>query len=194
VKNRTDGYAFSIGRKCPRCGSLRLIKQPGQDSGKLLRHIPGVNGQLCLECGQSFFMCWGIGILREQRNQERMPTTNTLLARFRGKKPVFTRIEDISIEGIGVTCALEQLDTLMNGFAIDLYDCRAGTSLEGLPIEIVSSIVQVQTVAGQTRRASKIGARFLNLSLTQRKLLDNFIRKNKLTDKKTPDIPPSPQS
>ncbi len=194
MKNRTDGYAFSIGRKCPRCGSIRLVEQPGQDSGKLLRHIPGVNGQLCLECGQSFFMCLGIGILRERRNQERVPTTNTLLARFRGKKPVFTRIEDISMEGISVTCAPDQHDTLMNGFAIDLYDCRAGTSLEGLPIETVSSIVQVQTVAGQTRKTIKIGARFLNLSRTQQKLLDNFIRKNRMAGKKTPNIPSPPRS
>ena len=135
-------------------------------------------------------MCWGIGFLRERRNQERVPTTNTLLARFRGKKPVFTRIEDISIEGIGVTCAQEQHDILMNGFAIDLYDCREGTSLEGLPIEIVSSIVRVQTVAGQTRRTVKIGARFLNLSLTQRKLLGNFIRKNSQPDKEAPAMAP----
>jgi len=181
VKNITDDHAFSIGRKCPRCGSSQ-VGEPQEESGDSVRHIPGISRQICQQCGQAFTMYWGVGVLHERRHLERVPTENTLLARFRGKKPVFARIDDISTEGIGVICPQEQQDLLWRGFAIDLYDCMEGTTLEGLPIEVVSSVQQEPNAAGQTQKTVKIGARFLHLTTTQKKLLDHFISKNSLSN------------
>ena len=143
-----------------------------------LHSLPGMQHLCCSDCGQDFYFFAGCSILHDKRAGTRLQPPNTLLVRFREKEQKFAQIEDITTEGIGFSYNLDQQKFVRDRFSIDLYNCKQGTSLEDLPIQVVSTKVSVEQIAGQPTTILRNGAYFVDLSRTQKKLLQQFIEKS----------------
>ncbi len=162
------------GKKCPRCKTGNHAPLPGQP---WFFRLPGVAHLLCRDCGQDFYFLAGASLLHERRTSERIQPPHTLLVRFGNTNPKFSRIQDISTEGIGFSCMADEGALLNERLTIDLFNCTQGAFLKDLPIRVVSSQVRVQNVSGQPTTMMRNGAQFIGLSQTKKKLLARFIQK-----------------
>ena len=164
-----------LGKKCPRCKTANFSSVSRKS---WLCSTPGVQHLSCSDCGQDFYFFIGCSILHDKRTSKRLQPPNTLLVRFREKEQKFAQIEDISTEGIGFSYNLDQQKFVRDRFSIDLYNCKQGTSLEDLPVQVVSTKVSVEQISGQPTTILRNGAYFADLSRTQKKLLKHFIEES----------------
>ncbi len=100
---------------------------------------------------------------------------SNLLVRLHGEREQFARILDISQDGVCFSYDHDLQKLAGRRFKIDIYDCKQGTYLEGLPVRIVSNIIEVQNTGGQPRSILRNGGRFERLSRAQKKLLARLI-------------------
>jgi len=161
-----------FGKKCPRCKT--------SDCRPLLNkawpgNLPGVQNFTCSKCKQDFYYIPPCSILIDKRISERVAPPNTLLVRIQGERQQFAKIEDISMEGIGFSYDLDLQKFAHENFTIDLYNCKQGTFLKNLPVQVVSSRVSVQKIAGHQTTILRNGARFGQLNRTQKKILKDFV-------------------
>ncbi len=161
-----------LGKRCPQCRT---------ENFSTLHHkpwpfkIPGVQYFTCSDCRQDFFYITPCSILINKRVSERVTPPNTLLVRIKGHQEQFAKIEDISMEGIGFSYDLDLQKFADEKFTIDLYNCKQGTFLKNLPVQIVSSRVTVQEFSGKRTSILRSGARFGHLNRTQKKILKNVV-------------------
>ncbi|HEB70594.1 MAG TPA: hypothetical protein ENI88_13405 [Desulfobulbus sp.] len=161
-----------FGKKCPRCKTSDCRPQ---HSRTWPNQVPGVQTFTCSKCKQDFFYIPPCSILIDKRISERVAPPNTLLVRIKGERQQFAKIEDISMEGIGFSYDLDLQKFAQENFTIDLYNCKQGTFLKNLPVEVVSSRVSVQEIAGQQVTILRNGARFGRLNRIQEKILKDFV-------------------
>ncbi len=164
---------FIVGKKCPHCQSGNFLALYNRSWPC---HLPGVHYFTCVDCHQDFFYLFPLSITREKRNCQRTKAPPTLLARIRGHRPQFARIDDISLEGIGFSYDLDVQKFARDNFSIDLYDCNRGTYLENIPVQVVSSRVRIESIGGQPAAILRNGVRFKHLNNAQKKILENLIR------------------
>ncbi|MBM9512121.1 PilZ domain-containing protein [Desulfogranum marinum] len=132
---------------------------------------------VCTECGQrltSYGLCT---ISAEQRRHNRFLLPASFLLRIPGDKPQFARIKNISQGGISfdnLSCCLPAHKTLR----VDIFNCNTGTGIEQLPVEIVSTPEKIQNETPVAAIQATKGARFLNLTQAQKKLLADCIQTN----------------
>lgn len=163
---------ISFGKKCPRCGATNYF--PLHKKGWFLQ-LPGVRYYTCSDCHHDFCFIPPCSVLINKRTSERIKPPNTLLVRFNGQQQQFAKIEDISLEGIGFSYDLDQQKFAEEIFTIDLYNCKQGTSLQNLPIQVVTTRVAVREISGKRTTILRSGARFGYLTNTQKKILTNFV-------------------
>ncbi len=163
------------GKKCPRCRTDNHAPLPEQP---WFFRLPGLAHLICADCGQDFYFLAGVSILHERRATKRLHPPHTLLVRFGDTEQQFARIQDISSEGIGFSYRLGSQKLHCARYRIDLFNCKQGTFLKDLPVQIVSSEVLIQNAAGRLTTIMKIGARFIDLNPTQKKLLSHFIKES----------------
>ena len=172
------------GKKCPRCLTGNHAPLPEQP---WFFRLPGVDHLLCTDCGQDFYFLAGVSILHERRASKRIQPPHTLLVRFGDTEQKFARIQDISTDGIGFSYRLDTQKLHCARYNIDLFNCKQGEFLKDLPVEIVSSEVLIKNAAGRLTTIMKIGARFIDLNPTQKKLLSHFIKESGLDNHPQPD-------
>lgn len=161
-----------FGKKCPSCRTKNFFPQHNKSWPC---QLPGVRYYTCSDCRQNFFFILPCSILDDKRISERIELPNTLLVRIRGKQQQFGRIEDISMEGMGFSYDLDLQKFARESFTIDIYNCKLGTYLKNLPVQVVSSRVSVKKISGQPITILRNGVRFGPLNSTQKKILKNFI-------------------
>jgi len=162
-----------FGKKCPRCRTGHYSPLPEQP---WFLRLPGTDHLVCTDCGQDFYFFGGIAVLHERRASERIRPPRSLLVRFDDGNQKFAKIQDISTEGIGFIYPHEQQKIIPDCLTIDLFNCKHGAFLKDIVLRIVSSTTNVQNVSGQSITVIRNGARFINLSRTQKKLLAQFIQ------------------
>lgn len=168
-----------FGKKCPRCKTSNCIPLNNRPWPV---QLPGAQNFFCSDCKQDFLYIPPVSILVDKRVSERVAPPNTLLVRIQGSQQQFAKIEDISTEGIGFSYNLDQQKFARENFTIDLYNCKHGTFLKDLPVQVVSYRVSVQNIAGQQTTILRNGARFGRLNRTQKKILKDFVDGFKKTD------------
>ena len=140
-----------------------------------MRFFPGASLATCTRCHQKVFSFFPVSLLLENRGSTRHRMPCNLLVRLRGEKEQFARILDISQEGVCFSYDHDLQKLAGRTFKIDIYDCKQGTYLEGLPVRIVSNMIEVQNIAGERRSILRNGGRFEKLSRTQKKILARLI-------------------
>jgi len=80
------------------------------------------------------------------------------------------------MEGIGFSYDLDLQKFAQEHFSIDLYNCKQGTYLENIPVQVVSSRVKVKAIGGRSTTILRNGARFIHLNPAQKKILNDFLR------------------
>ncbi len=140
-----------------------------------MRFFPGAALANCRRCRQHIFSFFPFSIILENRTSPRHRMPSSLLVRLHGEREQFARILDISQEGVCFSFDHDLQKLAGRRFKIDIYDCRQGTYLEGLPVRIVSNMIEVQNIGGQPRSILRNGGRFEKLSRAQKKLLARLI-------------------
>jgi hypothetical protein len=163
---------IAFGKKCPQCKKKYILPLHNKSWPC---QLPGVQYFTCSTCHQDFFYIPPCSILIDKRISERIQPPSTLLVRIQGDQSQFARIEDISMEGIGFSYDLDLQKFAGDRFTIDLYNCKQGTLLKSLPVEIVSSRVRLINISGKQTTILRNGARFGKLNRTQSKILQDFI-------------------
>ncbi|MFP7755526.1 PilZ domain-containing protein [Thermodesulfobacteriota bacterium B35] len=163
---------FALGKKCPRCGGRRLEPLPARPWMHL---FPGASLGNCRRCHRYVFSFFPFSIVLENRTSPRHRMPSNLLVRLHGEKEQFAKLLDISEEGVCFSYDHDLQKLAGRRFKIDIYDCKQGAYLEGLPVRIVSNMIEVQNIGGQARSILKNGGRFEKLSRTQKKLLARLI-------------------
>ena len=163
---------MAFGKKCPGCRGKYIL--PRQNKSWPCQ-LPGVQYFTCSTCRQDFFYIPPCSILIDKRTNERIEPPSTLLVRIQGDQSQFAKIEDISMGGIGFSYDLDLQKFARDSFTIDLYNCKQGTLLKDLPIDVVSSRVRVKKISGEKTTILRNGARFRQLNRTQKKILQDFI-------------------
>ncbi len=163
---------FSLGYKCPNCGSSNLAPQPIRP-----RICVFLGAQLheCTICHRDIAYFCLISILVDKRAAKRYRTASTLLVRLRDKKEQFGRLLDISTGGLSFSYDFDQQKFADQYFRLDIFNCRDGSYLEGLPVRIVSNTVQVKTISGRPVTILRNSASFEHLSRHQLSVLKKLI-------------------
>ncbi len=140
-----------------------------------MRFFPRASLASCGRCQRHIFSFFPFSIVLENRTSTRHRMPSNLLVRLHGEREQFARILDISEEGVCFSYDHDLQKLAGRRFKIDIYDCRQGTYLEGLPVRIVSNMVEVRNIGGQPRSILRNGGRFEKLSRAQKKLLARLI-------------------
>lgn len=163
-----------LGKKCPCCGGKKMMNR-GQNSW--VERTSFASPLVCAECGQRLISYGLCTISAEQRRHNRFLLPASFLLRIPGDKPQFARIKNISQGGISfdtLSCCLPAHKSLR----VDIFNCNTGTGIEQLPVEIIAPPENIPTSAAPARIQSTKGARFLNLTQVQKKLLADCIQTN----------------
>ncbi len=163
-----------LGKKCPACGSTKMKTREKRSwvEGTALA-TPAV----CKDCGQrltTFGLCT---FAAETRQHIRYRLPGFLLLRLPGPPPQFARIKNISHGGI----CFDNLSSCLSSkqaLRVDIYNCNNGTVIEQLPVEIISTYEKTNEKYPDAPPVLSKGARFLNLTQVQKKLLADCIQKN----------------
>lgn len=163
-----------LGKKCPACGSTQMRSR---NKRSWVEGTAIASPAVCQDCGQrltTFGLCT---FAAENRQHLRYVLPNSLLLRLPGPPPQFARIKNISYGGIcfdNLSCCLSSKQTLR----VDIYNCNNGTVIEQLPVEIISTYEETDENRPDEAPVLTKGARFLNLTQVQKKLLADCIQKN----------------
>ena len=163
-----------LGKRCPCCGGKKMMSR-GQNSW--MERTSFAAPLVCTECGERLISYGLCTISAEQRRHNRFLLPASFLLRIPGDCPQFARIKNISQGGIrfdNLSCSLPAHTTLR----VDIFNCNTGTGIEQLPVEIIAPPEKnPATTTGDEIQTTK-GARFLNLTQAQKKLLADCIQTN----------------
>jgi|GEM_PF-934681 len=163
-----------LGKKCPACGSTQMRSR---DKRSWIEGTALASPAVCQHCGQRLITFGLCTFAAENRQHLRYALPGSLLLRLPGPPPQFARIKNISHGGIcfdNPSCCLSSKQTLR----VDIYNCNNGTVIEQLPVEIISTHEETNDILPDRPPVFTKGARFLNLTQVQKKLLADCIQKN----------------
>ena len=163
---------YVFGRKCPRCKGRDLSPltlQPWMDSFPAARHYH------CRTCSQDILSFFPISVLLEKRTSERFKMPNNLLIRLKGQHEQFARIHDLSENGLRFSYNYDSQKFADTALEVDLYNCEQGTSLERLPIRVLSSTFETRKIGDSPTTIVWQGACFGQLNRAQKTILKNYI-------------------
>ncbi len=162
-----------LGTKCPQCGE-RSDFTPIKGTTWISR-LPLSSRLRCNSCGKNLLSLKICTMSHDLRKHQRVRLPRTFLMKIPGKNIQYSRIENISQGGICFDCncdvCLQHNQTLL----IDLYCCDDGSLLEKLPIEILATYEQAPENLQTPVPKLVTGARFLELTQEQKKVLHQHI-------------------
>lgn len=161
------GSMISFGRKCPACGSRRVVAASGSARA---RAFPLARRCACADCGQQMVCLPGLSRTIEHRHHPRQRLPPFFLVRLPGQTTRFARIRDLSEGGICFVSPAGQTPP-PGRFLLDLYNCNDGSSLELLSAEIVATRESHLDSDGVSTTVINSCARFTSLNRAQKKVL-----------------------
>ncbi len=159
---------LTLEKKCPACGSRDLTRRTR--SGHLAA-LPFAQCYACTACRQQIVYLYGLSVAVENRHSTRTQLPPNFIVRIHGGNDRFARIKNISEGGI---CFDRHIgaDAISRFLLLDIFNCSDGTSLDGLPAEIVATSSQALTIRGIQTTVYNNCARFVHLNKAQQKVLN----------------------
>lgn len=171
-----------LGKRCPCCGGKKMVNR-GKNSW--IEGTSLVSPLVCAQCGQRLTSFGLYTKSAEQRRHARYQLPPSFVLRIPGEPPQFSRIHNISQNGIcfsNTNCCLAADQTLR----VDIFDCNSGTVIEQLPLEIIATSPLARQESDQSSLLLTKGARFLHLTQAQKKLLAGCIQSHGRLDQTKP--------